>query len=61
MEKKMAGAFIVHGREEDAYEVLVVRRERKRPLGRSKHTWEDVIKMDRRGMGWSGFDCINLA
>jgi hypothetical protein len=35
--------------------------EGKRPLGRSRHGWEDNIKMDLRGIGWGGVDWIVLA
>jgi hypothetical protein len=30
----------------NAYKILVRKPERKRPLGRSRHMWEDNIKMD---------------
>jgi hypothetical protein len=33
----------------------------KRPPGRPTHRWEDNIKMDPRGIGWSGTDWIDLA
>jgi hypothetical protein len=35
--------------------------EGKRPLGRPGRGWEDNIKMDIRGIGWDGMDCIDLA
>jgi hypothetical protein len=34
------------------YKVLVGKPEGKRPLGSSKHRWEDGIKMDFRKTGW---------
>jgi hypothetical protein len=37
--------------------VLVGKRKGKRPLGRSRHRWEDNIKMDLQEMGgvaWTG-------
>jgi hypothetical protein len=34
--------------------------ERKRPLGRSGHRWEDNIKMDLREIGWGGMDWIDV-
>jgi hypothetical protein len=34
----------------NAYTILVGKPERKRPLGRPKHRWEDNIKMDLRGI-----------
>jgi hypothetical protein len=36
--------------------ILVGKPEEKRPLGRSRCRWVDNIKMDLRGMGWSGLD-----
>jgi hypothetical protein len=36
------------------YRVLVGRHERKRPLGRPRHRWEDNIKMDLREIGTDG-------
>jgi hypothetical protein len=41
----------------DVYRVMVGRLDGKRPLGRSRHRWEDNIKMDLQevrcgGMGW---------
>jgi hypothetical protein len=43
------------------YRVLVGRPERKRPLGRPRHRWEDNIKMDLREIGIDGMNCIRLA
>ena len=43
-----------------AYRVLVRRSEVKRPLGRSKRRWEDIIEMDIQKVGW-GTDGIDLA
>jgi hypothetical protein len=34
---------------------LIGKFEGKRQLGRSRHIWEDNIKMDLRGMGWEGW------
>jgi hypothetical protein len=34
--------------------------EGKRPLGRPKCSWEDIIKMDLREIGWDGMDWIDL-
>jgi hypothetical protein len=38
------------------YTVLVAKLEVKRPLGRSKHRWEDNIKMDFIVVAWEGVD-----
>jgi hypothetical protein len=43
-----------HGEGRSVYRVLVVRPERKRPLGRPRHRWEDNIKMDLREIGIDG-------
>jgi hypothetical protein len=45
-------AHMVEGR--GVYRVLVGRPEGKRPLGRSRHRWEDNIKMDLREIGIDG-------
>jgi hypothetical protein len=53
----------------DAYEVstemhagfLVGKRDGLRQLRRSRHEWEDSIKLYFTGVGWKVFDCINLA
>jgi hypothetical protein len=42
------------------YRVLVGKPEGYRPLGRTKHRWEDNIKMDLKEIRW-GVDWIDLA
>ncbi|KAJ4437578.1 hypothetical protein ANN_17723 [Periplaneta americana] len=49
------------GESRNAYRVLVGRPERKRPLGRPRHTWEGNIKMDLREVGYDDREWINLA
>jgi hypothetical protein len=44
-----------------AYNILVGRREGRRPLGRPRRRWEDNIKMDRRETGFGYVNWINLA
>jgi len=44
------------GEMRNAYEILVGKPERKRPLGRSRRGWEDNIRMDLREIGWEGVD-----
>jgi len=44
-----------------AYRVLVGKPEEKRPHGRPRCRWEDIIKTDLQGVGWVGMDWINLA
>jgi len=41
--------------------VLVGKPEGKRPLGRSRHIWEDNIKLDLQVVGCGGMDWIELA
>jgi len=43
-----------------AQRVLVGRPERKRPLGKSKHTWEDTIKIDLQEVECGGMDWTDL-
>jgi hypothetical protein len=44
----------------DAYRILMVKPEVKRPLGRHRHRWEDNIKMYHRETGQGGMDWIHL-
>jgi len=39
---------------------LVGKPERKRPLGRAMHRWEDNIRLDLREIEWDGVDWIHL-
>jgi len=43
------------------YRVLVGKPERKRPLGRPRHRWEDNMKMDLQEVRCGGMDWIKLA
>jgi hypothetical protein len=45
----------------NAYMILVGKPEGKRASGRSRHWWEDNMKMDVREIGWGGMDWIDLA
>jgi hypothetical protein len=49
------------GKKRNAYRILVGKPEGKRPLGRSRHSWVDNIKMDLRDIGWEGVDWIDMA
>jgi hypothetical protein len=40
------------GEKRGAYRILVGRPEGRRPLGGSRHRWEDTIKMDLQEVGW---------
>jgi hypothetical protein len=44
----------------NANRVLVGKPERKRPLGRHRRRWEDIIKMDLRQTGWGGLEWIHM-
>jgi hypothetical protein len=43
------------------HRVLVGNPEGKRPLGGSRHRWEDNIKMDLQEVGGGRGDCMELA
>jgi hypothetical protein len=49
-----------NGEKRNAYRILVRNPEGKRSLGRPRRRWVDNIKMDLRGIGWDGGDCIDL-
>jgi hypothetical protein len=49
------------GEMRNAYKILVGKPERKRPLRRPGHRWEDNIKVDLREIGFGGVDWMNLA
>jgi hypothetical protein len=43
------------------YRVLVAKPQGKKPVGRTRHRWEDNIKMDLQEVGCGGMDWIELA
>jgi hypothetical protein len=45
----------------NAYKILVGKPEGRIPLGRSRHRWENNIRMDLREIRWEGVDWIHLA
>jgi hypothetical protein len=49
-----------HGTKGNAYRFFVGKPARKRPLARTRHRWEDNIKMDIRTIGWGGLDWSDL-
>jgi hypothetical protein len=49
------------GEERGMHRVLVGKRERKRPLGRPRHRWEDNIKIHLQQLGWGCGDWMVLA
>jgi hypothetical protein len=57
----MGRACSTHGEKRNTYRILVEKPGGMRPLGRSKRTWEDNIKIDLREIGWDGMGWIDLA
>jgi hypothetical protein len=48
------------GKKRNAYRILVVKPEGKRPLRRPRHRWEDNIRMDLTDIGLGVMDWIDL-
>ena len=57
----MGGACSTMGERKGIYRILVGKPAGKRPLGRSRHRWEDNIKMYLQEMGCRSMDLIELA
>jgi hypothetical protein len=57
----MGRACSTNGKKRNAYKILVVKPERKRPLGRPRRTSVDNIKMDLGEIECDGMDWIDLA
>ena len=49
-----------YGCDEGVCRVLVGEVGGKRPLGRPRHSWKDIIKMDLQEVGREGIDLIDL-
>jgi hypothetical protein len=58
---RWAGHVAHTGEVRGAYNTLVGRPERRRPLGRPRYRWEDNIKIDLWEIGFGDVDWINLA
>jgi len=58
---RWAGHVACVGERRGAYRVLVEKPEGNRPLGRSRHRWEDNIEMDLQEVGCGGMEWIDLA
>jgi hypothetical protein len=59
-ENKMDRACSMHGRDENAYNILFRKPEGKRPLRRPRRKWEYSITMDCREIGWEVVDWIHM-
>jgi hypothetical protein len=57
---RWAGYVARMGENRKVYKVLVGKPEGKRPLGRPRRRWEDVIRIDLREIGLGGVDWIRL-
>jgi hypothetical protein len=49
------------GEKRNAYRLLVEKPEGRKPLGRPRHRWVDIIRMDLAEVGWGDVDWIGLA
>jgi hypothetical protein len=58
---RWAGHVARMGEQRNSYKIFVGKPEIKRPLGRPRRRWVDIIKMDLRGIGWDGVNWIDLA
>jgi len=57
----MDGTCSTSGDIRSAYIILVGKPERKKPLRKPRHKWEDIIRMDPREIGSADGDWIHLA
>jgi hypothetical protein len=58
---RWAGHIARMGAKTNAYRLLVVKPEGKRPLGRPRRRWVANIRMDLGEVGWGDVDWISLA
>jgi hypothetical protein len=58
---RWAGHVARRGEKRNAYRLLVGKPEGKRPLGRLRRRWVDIIKLDLGEVGWGDMDWIVLA
>jgi hypothetical protein len=56
----MGRACSTNGERRNAYRILVVKPEGRRPLARPRRRYVDSIKMDLREIEWDGMDWIGL-
>jgi hypothetical protein len=50
----------MNGEKRNAYRILTGKPEGKRPLGRLRCRWVDIIKIDLREIEWGDMDWIDL-
>ena len=56
IEKNEIGEHVAcMGERSGVYRVLVEKPEGKRPLGRPRHRWKDIIKMNLQEVGWKAW------
>jgi len=53
--------YVFRGERRGACSHFVKKHEGKRPLGRTRPTWEDDIRVDLKEIGWEGVVWIDLA
>jgi hypothetical protein len=58
---EMGWPFSTNGEKRNAYRLLVIKPEGKRPLGRPRRRWVDNIRMYLGEVGWGDVDWIGLA
>ena len=59
----MGEACSMYGEKRGIHRVLMGKPEEKKPLGRSRHKWEDSIKMDLQEVGcgvWTGLSWLRI-
>jgi hypothetical protein len=59
--RRMGGTCSTHGEMKNAHKILIGKPERKRPLVRPMHRWEDNNKMDVREIGFGSVEWIHMA
>ena len=52
---RWSGLVLCMGERRGACRILVGKPEKRRPLGRPRCRWEDIIKMDLRQVGWKAW------
>jgi hypothetical protein len=58
---RWAGHIARRGEKRNAYRLLVGKPEGRRPLGRPRRRWLDIIRMDLVELGWGDVDWIGVS